>query len=129
MKFIAIAILSLALAACGGPRDDRQATADHIFGAAKMGLVVASGLVSVYNLLPVCGPDSAQPPLCYSEGVGTAVNKGLEAASVAIESSERIFAAANTEGDKLNAANAAKAAVAELVAALGRYGVTRRAPA
>ena len=37
--------LMLATTACSGTVQDRQASADQVFGDAKMGLVVASGLV------------------------------------------------------------------------------------
>lgn len=47
-------VLTLAVAACSGTVQDRQQSADQVFGDAKMGLVVASGLVGIYNLMPVC---------------------------------------------------------------------------
>lgn len=37
--------LMLATTACSGTVQDRQASADQVFGDAKMGLVVTSGLV------------------------------------------------------------------------------------
>lgn len=120
------AALCLALAGCGGTQQDRQASADQAFGAAKMGLVVATSLVSAYNLLPECADNGPSPPLCYSPAVGDVVNKGLAAAADIIESSEKIFAAANSDpGAKLSAAKAAMAAVQQLVAELAKYGVTR----
>ena len=61
--------LMLATTACSGSVQDRQASADQVFGDAKMGLVVASGLVGIYNFMPVCSAESLPPPLCYSEPV------------------------------------------------------------
>jgi hypothetical protein len=124
------AVLSLAIAGCGVTQPDRAASADQAFGSAKMGLVVATGLVSVYNLLPVCADNGPAPPLCYSPAVGDIINAGLAAVADAIQSSEKIFAAANSDpGAKLNAAKAALAAVQELVATLAKYGVSRAAAA
>ena len=125
MKAILAILSALALTACSGSVQDKQANADQVFGTAKMSLVVATGLVSVYNLLPVCD-DSHSPPLCYSEGIGDALNKGLAAAASAIESSEAIFAAANTDQEaRLKAANIAQAVIAELLRNLTAFGVTQ----
>ena len=88
MKIIAILLSALALTACSGTVQDKQASADQVFGTAKMSLVVATGLVSVYNLMPVCGDDTLPPPLCYSEPVADILHKSLAGAAAAIESSE-----------------------------------------
>ena len=126
MKIIAIILSTLALTACSGTVQDRQASADHVFGTAKMSLVVASGLVSVYNLMPVCGDDTLPPPLCYSEPVAEILNAGLAVAASTIESSEAIFAAANTdEAARLKAAKVAQAVIAELLRNLTKFGVTQ----
>lgn len=116
----------LAVTACSGTVQDRQQSADQVFGSAKMSLVVATGLVSVYNLMPPCSDASLPPPLCYSDAVGDTLNKGLEAAASAIESSEKIFAAANTDAEaRLKAANIAQAVIAELLHNLTKFGVTQ----
>ena len=47
--------------------------------------------------MPVCSTESLPPPLCYSEPVAEILNAGLAAAASTIESSEAIFAAANTD--------------------------------
>jgi len=126
MKIIAILLSILALTACSGTVQDKQASADQVFGTAKMSLVVASGLVSVYNLMPVCGDDTLPPPLCYSEPVAEILNAGLAVAASTIESSEAIFAAANTdEAARLKAANIAQAVIAELLRNLTKFGVTQ----
>jgi len=125
MKVFLALLSAFSLVACSGSVQDRQASADQVFGAAKMSLVVATGLVSVYNLLPVCD-DSHSPPLCYSEGIGDALNKGLEAAASAVQSSEAIFAAANTdEAARLKAAKVAQTVIAELMRNLAKFGVTQ----
>ena len=112
--------------ACSGTVQDKQASADQVFGDAKMGLVVASGLVGIYNLMPVCSAESLPPPLCYSEPVGDILNKGLAAAASAIESSEAIFAAANTDEEaRLKAARVAQTVIAELLRNLTKFGVTQ----
>lgn len=112
--------------ACSGTVQDKQASADQAFGDAKMGLVVASGLVGIYNLMPVCSAESLPPPLCYSEPVGDILNKGLAAAASAIESSEKIFAAANTDEEaRLKAARVAQTVIAELLRNLTAFGVTQ----
>lgn len=118
--------LTLAVAACSGTVQDRQASADQVFGDAKMGLVVASGLVGIYNLMPVCSAESLPPPLCYSEPVAEILNAGLAAAASTIESSEAIFAAANTdEAARLKAARVAQTVIAELLRNLTKFGVTQ----
>ncbi|HQS15049.1 hypothetical protein [Reyranella sp.] len=118
--------LMAVLPACSGTVQERQESADQVFGTAKMSLVVATGLVSVYNLMPVCSDQSLPPPLCYSEAVGDILNKGLAGAAAAIESSEAIFAAANTdEAARLKAANVAQAIIAELLRNLTKFGLTQ----
>jgi hypothetical protein len=77
--------------------ENRQQNADQLFGNIKMAPVVASGLIDIYNLMPVCNDRSLPPRLCYSEPVGDILNKGLEATASAIESAEKVFAATNTE--------------------------------
>ena len=123
MKYVAI-LAALALGGCATTQTDRQSEADQVFGKAKIGLVLATGVVSVYNLMPVCGDGSPSPPLCYSEAVGEIANRGLAALSDAISSAEKVFAAANADGVKLDAAKAASAAVQELLANLAKYGLT-----
>ncbi|HQS18593.1 hypothetical protein [Reyranella sp.] len=129
MKKMATALaaaMMLAVTACSGTVQDRQQSADQVFGDAKMGLVVASGLVGIYNLMPACSAESLPPPLCYSEAVGDILNKGLAAAASAIESSEKVFAAANTDQEaRLKAANIAQAVIAELLRNLTKFGVTQ----
>lgn len=125
MKVFLALLSALALAACHGSVQDKQQSADQVFGTAKMGLVVASGLVSVYNLMPLCS-DTRTPPLCYSEPVGDALNLGLAAAASAIESAEHIFAASNTDEEaRLKAARVAQAVIEELTRTLARFGVTQ----
>ncbi len=126
MKVFLALLSALALTACSGTVQDKQQSADQVFGTAKMSLVVATGLVSVYNLMPVCGDDTLPPPLCYSEPVGDILNKSLAGAAAAIESSEAIFAAANTDAEaRLKAANIAQAVIAELLRNLTKFGVTQ----
>ena len=118
--------LVLTVTACSGTVEDRQQSADQTFGDAKMGLVVASGLVGIYNLMPVCAEQSLPPPLCYSEPVGEILNKGLAGAAAAIESSEAIFAAANSdEAARLKASKVAQTIIAELLRNLTKFGVTQ----
>lgn len=129
MKKMATALaaaMMLAVTACSGTVQDRQESADQVFGDVKMGLVVASGLVGIYNLMPVCSAESLPPPLCHSEPVGDILNKGLEGAASAIESAEKVFAAANTDdAARLKAAQIAQAVVAELLRNLTKFGVTQ----
>lgn len=129
LKALAAAMMLAVMAtvtACSGTVQDRQESADQTFGDVKMGLVVASGLVGIYNLMPVCSAESLPPPLCYSEPVGDILNKGLEGAASAIESAEKIFAAANTDdAARLKAAKVAQAVVAELLRNLTKFGVTQ----
>lgn len=126
MKVFLALLSALALTACSGSVQDKQASADQVFGTAKMSLVVATGLVSVYNLLPVCEEGGPSPPFCYSEPIGDALNKGLEAAASAVQSSEAIFAAANTdEQARLKAAAIAQTVIAELLRNLTKFGVTQ----
>jgi hypothetical protein len=123
---LAAAMMLALMTACSGTVQDRQASADHVFGDAKMGLVVASGLVGIYNLMPVCSAESLPPPLCYSEPVAEILNAGLAAAASTIESSEAIFAAANTdEAARLKAARVAQTVIAELLRNLTKFGVTQ----
>lgn len=123
---LAAAMMLGLLSACSGTVQDRQQSADQVFGDVKMGLVVASGLVGIYNLMPVCSAESLPPPLCYSEPVGDILNKGLEAAASSIESAEKIFAAANTDdAARLKAAQIAQAVVTELLRNLTKFGVTQ----
>jgi hypothetical protein len=126
VRIIAILLSALSLTACSGTVQDRQQSADQVFGTAKMSLVVATGLVSVYNLMPACSDDTLPPPLCYSDGIGDILNTSLAAAASAIESSEAVFAAANTDQEaRLKAANIAQAVIAELLRNLTKFGVTQ----
>lgn len=126
MKVFLALLSALVLTACGGTVQERQDSADQSFGDAKMGLVVASGLVSIYNLMPVCSSESLPPPLCYSEPVAEILNAGLAGAASAIESGEAIFAAANTdEAARLKAARVAQTVIAELLRNLTKFGVTQ----
>ena len=118
--------LMLAATACSGTVQDRQASADQVFGDAKMGLVVASGLVGIYNLMPVCSAESLPPPRCYSEPVAEILNASLAATVSTVESSEAIFAAANTdEAARLEVARVAQTVIAELLRNLTKFGVTQ----
>lgn len=88
--------------------------------------VVATGLVSLYNVMPPCSDVSRPPPLCYNQYIADVVNKGLAAAASAIELAERIFAASNTDGDaRLRAANVAQAVIAEVMRNLTKFGLTQ----
>ncbi len=125
MRTITLALVLLLLSGCSGTTQERQAQADHLFGIAKVAYIAASGLVGAYNLFPPCGP-AASPPLCYSNAVGDVLNKGLEGTSTVIESTEKVYAASNTDADaRTRAAQAALAAVTELTAALNHYGVRK----
>lgn len=130
-KTLAALVLALALAVtvagCAGTAAERQQSADHLFGDAKMLYVGLSGFVSLYNLLPVCGaPGAPSPPLCYSEPVGDAINKAMQIAADGIEAGEKIFAESNTDEDaRLRAAKASQALVRELRTALFKYGVAQ----
>lgn len=127
IKLMSIAAAcALGLTACSGTVQDRQNNADQIFGTAKMTLVAATGFVSVYNILPRCGIGGT-PPLCYDANIGNIVNKGLQLAASAIESSEKIFAASNSDGPaRLRAAQVAQAVVTELIRTLTQYGLTNK---
>lgn len=122
MKLLAI-LLALILAACADTQQERQESADQVFGKAKMGLVVATIAVGAYNVL--CTDTLAQSAIC-ARHISELVNSGMAAAADAINGSERIFAAANsTQADRLDAAKGALAAVNELAAALAKYGVSK----
>ncbi|MGQ3299638.1 hypothetical protein, partial [Reyranella sp.] len=102
--------------ACGGTQQERQDKADQTFGRAKLALVTATATVGLYNVL--CQDALAQSAVC-ARSINEYVNSGITAAAEIIERSERVFAAANsTDGDKLDAAKAAMAAIEELTAAL-----------
>lgn len=119
-------LLLLPLVGCAGSVQDRQRSADNIFGDAKVGLAGASLLVATYNLFPACTDGGLPPPLCYNESIADILNKGLEVAGATIESSEKVFAAANTDADaRMNAANAALTAVQELEKNLKKFGVAK----
>jgi hypothetical protein len=125
MKIVASALLARALAGCSGTPQDRQESADQRFGRVKVGYVIATLAVSVYNQLPVCG-DDAKPPLCYSEHVGRVIDQAMQAAALAITTAEQTFAAGNADVDgKLKAANVAKVVVENLITALSKFGLSR----
>jgi uncharacterized lipoprotein len=122
---LAAAMMLALLSACSGTVQDRQQSADQVFGAAKRSLNYASILVPLYNLMPVCD-DNHSPPLCYSETVANILNVGLKEAAETIADAEKIFAEANsTEDARLKIAIYADAAVKKLVAKLTQYGVTQ----
>lgn len=122
MRSLAI-LAALALGACAGTQAERQDSADQKFGQAKLALVAASGVVGVYNVL--CEQTLAQSSICASD-VRTYINDGLAAASDAVESAEKVFAAANTDQDaRLRAASIAATVVAELTKGIAKYGAGR----
>lgn len=120
----AIALLAvLALTGCAGTVQQNQENADQKFGQAKLALVAASGVVGVYNVL--CNDALATSSICARQ-VSNIVNESLAAASDAVESAEKVFAAANTDQDaRLKAANIAVVVVAELTKNLAKYGASR----
>ena len=122
-KLIAIFAL-LGLSACGTIEQNQQ-SADQAFGTAKMALVVATGIVGVYNVLPEC-KDSSLPPLCYNEQIADILNLGVTAGADAIESAEKVFAASNTDEEaRLKAARIAMAVIQEVTKNLTKYGLTQ----
>jgi hypothetical protein len=122
MRSLAI-LAALALAGCAGTQAERQDSADQKFGQAKLALVAASGVVGVYNVL--CEETLASSAICAKD-VSVYINDGLAAASDAVESAEKVFAAANTDQDaRLKAASIAATVVAELTKGLAKYGAGR----
>lgn len=125
LQFATVLVAAMSISACAGSVQDRQQSADQVFGTAKLVLIGAGLAVSTYNLLPAC-TDSSTPPLCYSESIADILNKSMEAASATVESSERVFAAQNTDEDgKLRVAKAALVAVQELQKNLDKFGVRK----
>lgn len=119
----AIILAALALGACAGTQAERQESADQKFGQAKLALVAASGVVGVYNVL--CEETLASSAICAKD-VSVYINDGLAAASDAVESAEKVFAAANTDQDaRLKAASIAAVVVGELTKGLAKYGAGR----
>lgn len=122
-KLLAIFAL-LTMTACGSIEQNKE-SADQAFGTAKMALVVATGVVGVYNVLPEC-KNSSLPPLCYNEQIADILNTGLVAAADAIESAEKVFAAANTsEETRLKAVRIAMSVITEVTKNLTKYGLTQ----
>lgn len=119
-----LAILAaLTIGACAGTQAERQESADQKFGQAKLALVAASGVVGVYNVL--CEETLASSAICAKD-VSVYINDGLAAASDAVESAEKVFAASNTDQDaRLKAASIAATVVAELTKGLAKYGAGR----
>lgn len=118
--------LMAVLPACSGTVQERQESADQAFGTAKMLYVSASGLVSVYNLMPVCGADTLPPPLCYSEAVGEIANRSIDVAASAIESAEKLFAETNTDDPaRVKAVRGVQVVIAELLRNLTKFGLTQ----
>lgn len=132
MKFKKISVLgasilaAFTLAACGTVEQNQQ-TADQAFGTAKMTLVVATGVVGIYNTLKECGTANAMsPPLCYNEQIADILNLGLAASADAIESAEKVFAAANTDQDaRMKAVQTAMAVITEVTKNLQKYGLSQ----
>lgn len=117
-------LLSLVLlSGCGDTQSARQESADQKFGQAKIYLAIGTAGVAGYNLL--CNDALATSSIC-AKPISDLVNLAAEAASDAVTSSEKVFAAANTEGEKLNAANAALAAVLELTKVVDKYAKNLR---
>lgn len=125
MRMISTALLALALTGCSGTPQDRQESADQIFGRVKVGYVIASLAVSVYNQLTPCD-EGGSAPFCYSENVGAILDKSMEGAALAIKATEETFAAGNADVDgKLKAANVAKVVVDNLMVALKQFGLSK----
>lgn len=113
------------VSACGTVEQNRE-SADQIFGTAKMGLVVATGVVALYNVLPVCSDKSLPPPACYNEQIADILNLAVAAGADAIESAEKVFADVNTtEETRLRIAKGVLTTIQELTAKLQKYGVTQ----
>lgn len=124
-KIIASIMLMVGLTACGADLVSNQQKADQVFGNVKMALVVATGAVGVYNILPECS-DKLSPPFCYNESIANALNLGITAASDAVQSAEKIFAAANTDEEtRLKAARVAMEVIQQVTANLAKYGLTQ----
>lgn len=119
--------LMATVTACGGTQQERRDNADQTFGRAKLALVTATATVGLYNVL--CQDALAQSAVC-ARSINEPINIGIVAAADVIGRTERVFAKANsTDGEKLDAAKAAIAAIEELTAALAQYGVTKLKPA
>lgn len=114
----ALVAVALALGGCAGTQAERQVSADQKFGQAKIYLALGTAGVAGYNLL--CNDALATSSIC-AKPISDLLNLAMEGASDAILASEKVFAAANTEGEKLNAANAALAAVTELTKVVDKY--------
>ena len=123
MRSLAIILAAAALTGCAGTVQQNQESADQKFGQAKIYLAIGTAGVAGYNLL--CNDALATSSICAKQ-ISDIVNLASEAASDAVTASEKVFAAANTEGEKLNAANAALAAVLELTKVVDKYAKNLR---
>lgn len=108
---------------CATTQAERQDSADQKFGQAKIYLALGTAGVAGYNLL--CNDVLAQSSVCAKQ-ISDLVNLASEGASDAVTAAEKVFAAANTEGEKLDAAKAALAAVLELTKVVDKYAKNLR---
>lgn len=122
VRVAAVALMSFVLVACGTTQQDRANNADQMFGEAKVALNIATLSVAAYNSLCISMilPDG----VCVSN-IREIVNSTLAVAADVVVRTERVFAAGNTEGVKLDAAKLAMQAVVELTDALTKYGISK----
>lgn len=119
---IASVSLMLLLAGCGGTQVERQESADQVFGKAKVLMNIAQVSIGAYNVLCIgmIIPEGA----CVGH-IREAVNSYSAKAADVIVRAEKVFAAGNAEGTKLDYAKLAMAAVTELTDALAKYSINK----
>lgn len=126
IRILCVALVALlSLGGCAGaPSLPSQESVDQAFGKVKIGLTIYAGVVSLYNVMPVCSETSLPPPLCYNQQIADIANIGLNALSAATESAEKVFAAGNSStSDRERYTALAQEALNQLIVNLTKYGL------
>lgn len=119
---VSLAAIALVATGCATTPEEQQSEAekaDHAFGRMKIYIMVANVGVAGYNV--ACAGALKSSTVC-ADGIRNIVNTSSKAASDAIVSAEKVFAAGNSTLDaKMKAVNIATTLINELIAALNAY--------
>ena len=121
IRAVSLVFLSWFMASCAPSQMARQESADQIFGKAKVAMNLATVGIGAYNVLCI---SMVIPEGACVGNIRELVNSNMANAADAIARTEKVFAAGNVEGTKLDYAKLATAAVVELTDALAKYGIS-----
>ena len=119
-------LLSLALVTGCTTTGTTPSTQDNVAKAleiARTSLTVAKVGATIYAGLAPCD-DAHKPPLCNSPAIQKEIDRGLNAAALALDAADGILTSATSSAaDREKAIDIATKAVAAIIGILSRYGL------